>query len=336
MSITQNRLCILNRNSGTLHRTKHLCNLLSNHSIIDTIKASQEICYCITEYQHKNPVSSDWRRCKGRKSSEKSLEYPSLSLQVEDLCSQFLCICQMWKHFHDCIHLTRVEDGLQFLSEIQPLWIKCSRGWLLLAPGMVLMARVVGVWGTDRRGETTWCPGLGQPLKGIWPVFLLMVWGFTVMEAAGEAVLMWHARREHVRRVRVVFGLTLGVQVSVMLLMSCWGHYMGTAHAGLAAVIFLYTHWGVSGSTEGTLLLGPEPVGKVRVLALIRSKARIQVLVRDVGIVMIRHRVLPRPLFLTLTACCWTGHVILTFSRILPVGTGIMSRPLVRLKLPGW
>lgn len=51
----------------------------------------------------------------------------------------------------------------------------------------------------------------------------------------------------------------------------------------------------MSGSTEGALLLGPEPVGaaeamrKVRVLALIRAKARIQVLVRDVGIVMIRH-----------------------------------------------
>lgn len=51
----------------------------------------------------------------------------------------------------------------------------------------------------------------------------------------------------------------------------------------------------MSGSSEGTLLLGPEPVGvaeamrNIRVLALIRAKARIQVLVRDVGIVMIGH-----------------------------------------------
>lgn len=51
------------------------------------------------------------------------------------------------------------------------------------------------------------------------------------------------------------------------------------------------------GSSEGTLLQGPEPVGvavavrKVRVLALIRAEARIQVLVRDVAIVMIGHGV---------------------------------------------
>lgn len=51
----------------------------------------------------------------------------------------------------------------------------------------------------------------------------------------------------------------------------------------------------MSGSTNGTLLLGPEPVGvaeamrKVGVLAVIRAEARIQVLVRHVGIVMIGH-----------------------------------------------
>lgn len=57
------------------------------------------------------------------------------------------------------------------------------------------------------------------------------------MEMVGEAVLVWHTRHESVRRVGVVFGLTLGVLVSMMLLMSCC--YMGTAPARLVGVTFL-------------------------------------------------------------------------------------------------
>lgn len=62
----------------------------------------------------------------------------------------------------------------------------------------------------------------------------------------------------------------------------------------------------MSGSSEGTLLLLPEPVGvaeamrKVRVLTLIRAKARIQVLMRDVGVVMTGHGGQSRPVFLAL------------------------------------
>lgn len=81
----------------------------------------------------------------------------------------------------------------------------------------------------------------------------------------------------------------------------------------------------MSGSSESILLLGPGPVGvaeamrNIRVLTLIRAKARIQVLVRDVGIVMIGHRVQPGPLFLTLASCYRTRYMIWTVSRIIPV-----------------
>lgn len=48
-----------------------------------------------------------------------------------------------------------------------------------------------------------------------------MMWGSTVMELAGEAVGVGQTRWEHVRRVGVVFGLTLRVLVSVMSLVRC-------------------------------------------------------------------------------------------------------------------
>lgn len=72
----------------------------------------------------------------------------------------------------------------------------------------------------------------------------------------------------------------------------------------------------MSERSEGALPLRPGPVGVVeamrivRVLTLIRAKARIQVIGRDVGIVMIWHGLQAGPLFLTLTSCYRTGHVI--------------------------
>lgn len=122
-----------------------------------------------------------------------------------------------------------------------------------------------------------------------------MIGAAVVLWVAGEAALVWHAAWEHVRWVRVAQKLTLRVCVSMMLLVSRWGRrYVGTAPAGLA-VIFLQMHRDVSGFSKGTLQLGHAPVGvaeamrNVRVLAFIRAQARIQVLMRDVGIVMTLH-----------------------------------------------
>lgn len=85
----------------------------------------------------------------------------------------------------------------------------------------------------------------------------------------------------------------------------------------------------MSGTSEGTWLLGQGPVGvavaKVGVLTLIRAKARIQALVRHVGIVMIGHHVQPRPVFLTVIDCHRAGHVIWTFPRILSVQQSIFT-----------
>lgn len=255
-----------------------------------------------------------------RTSLEKSSESASLSLQVQDLCSQFFCIHQMWKHFHDWIHLLWVENGLEFLTEFQPLWIKCSRGRLLVAPGVVLVVfvratRVVGVWAVDQGGGTA--PGLGQTLKGIWPVILRMTWDFIVVGIAGETMLI---RLEYVRGAGLIIGLILGAQASMMLLMGSWGHYFGAAPAGLAAVIFLDMHWGVSGSSEGPLLLRSESMGvaevlwKVIVITFIGAKTRIKV-----GIVMIRHWVQPWQLSLILVSCYRTGHMTWAISTIFPV-----------------
>lgn len=267
----------------------------------------------------------------------------------------------------------RVEDGLEFLAEFQSLLVKRHRRGLMLGPGMVLLAligttRVVGVWGMYWSRETT-CPGMVQPLKGIRPVILLMMRSSVILETAGKTVLMWHTRLEHVRRVSVIFELAHRVQASTILLVSCRG-YLGATPAGLAGVIFLWMHWGMSGSSEGTLLLGPEPVGiteamwNIGVLALIRTKARIQVLLRDIGIVMIGHWVQLEPLFLRLVSCYRAQYMIWTVSRIIPVqwfiftnltgmwrnvlvfyvfhvrflriGTGVTNRPRIRLKMFGW
>lgn len=87
-------------------------------------------------------------------------------------------------------------------------------------------------------GETTWS-GMVHPLKGIRPVILLMMRTSIILEITGKAVLMWYTRWEHVRRVGVVFELALGVHASTIVLVSCWGCYLGATPAGLAGVIFL-------------------------------------------------------------------------------------------------
>lgn len=77
----------------------------------------------------------------------------------------------------------------------------------------------------------------------------------------------------------------------------------------------------MSGSGEGTLLLGPGPVGvaeamrALRVLALVRPEARIEALVRAVGIVMTGQTVQSGPLLLTLASRCRKLYMILTASR---------------------
>lgn len=158
---------------------------------------------------------------------------------------------------------------------------------------------------------------MGQHLEGIGPVLLLMMWGCAVVEVAGKVVLV----REHVRRVGVVFGLTLGVLASVMLLVSWF--FVGTAPAGLAGVIFLSIQGGVAGPAGRTLLRRPAPQGVadavriVRVLTLTRAEARVQVLVRDVGVVLIWRRVQTGPL--CQASCYSRRHLNWTFSRVLPV-----------------
>lgn len=87
---------------------------------------------------------------------------------------------------------------------------------------------------------------------------------------------------DHVRGVSSIFGLIFRVQASVILL-GRPGQQLGAAPAGLAAVVFLYVRGGMSGSREGTWLLGEEHVGVVevmrivRVMVLIGAEARIQV-----------------------------------------------------------
>lgn len=70
---------------------------------------------------------------------------------------------------------------------------------------------------------------------------------------------------DHVRGVSVIFGLIFRVQASVILL-GRPGQHLRAAPAGLAAVIFLYVRWAMSGSREGTWLLGQEHVGVVEVM----------------------------------------------------------------------
>jgi len=131
-------------------------------------------------------------------------------------------------------------------------------------------------------------------------------------------------------------------------------------------------HWSMLGFSEGALMLRPEPVGvavgmrNVRVVAVKRAEARIQVLVRYVGIVMILQWVESRPVFLTIASCYSRWHVVGVVFRVLPVqevisicmfinltrkwrtplvcrelgvsrmGREIMSRYVIRLRLFGW
>ncbi|KAF3839379.1 hypothetical protein F7725_018096 [Dissostichus mawsoni] len=78
---------------------------------------------------------------------------PGYGAFVEDFCSQFLRIRHMRIHFHDGIHLTGVEDGLQFLAEIHPfVWLKRIRGSMRWAPGVVLLAFVRAAVGVRNLG----------------------------------------------------------------------------------------------------------------------------------------------------------------------------------------
>lgn len=53
---------------------------------------------------------TDFNISNKRIKSLENLKYASF--HIDDLCSQFLCIHQMWEHFHNSIHLAWVEDGL--------------------------------------------------------------------------------------------------------------------------------------------------------------------------------------------------------------------------------
>lgn len=72
-------------------------------------------------------------------------------------------------------------------------------------------------------------------------------------------------------------------------------------------------------------MLGPESVGAAEGLRYIwvrtvkGTKARIQILVGHVGIVVIWHQVQPRKLFLTLASCYTRWHMVWAFSKVLPV-----------------
>lgn len=54
-------------------------------------------------------------------------EGSSLRPEVKDLCSQLLGVPQVREHPHDHIHMMGVEDGLQFLAELLPVWVKSRR-----------------------------------------------------------------------------------------------------------------------------------------------------------------------------------------------------------------
>lgn len=74
------------------------------------------------------------------------------------------------------------------------------------------------------------------------------------------------------------------------------------------------------------LMLGSESVGAaaeglryIGVRTVKGTKARIQILVGHVGIVMIWHQVQPRKLFRTLASCYTRRHMVWAFSKVLPV-----------------
>lgn len=113
-----------------------------------------------------------------------------------------------------------------------------------------------------------------------------------------------------------------------MLLGSCRWHYMGIAPAGWGGALPLYMHGGVSWSRGHSLLLGPGSVGlavvcNIRILTLIRAQARVQELMGDAGIGVVRDRMHSRPLLLTF--CRRTRCVVPTGSGTIPVQYCILT-----------